>query len=296
MRVMVATAGGLFDVREGTRPLLPGRNVGALTRGLSGWWAVFDGKGLARSSDGEQWEDVAAIDSGTGACVLEAASGVFMGTSGAHLLKLESGGLRLVDGFEEADGRDQWYTPWGGPPTTRSLSADEEGWLFANVHVGGILRSKDGSESWAPTIDIHTDVHQVLAHPEDPSVVLAAAGTGFARSDDRAGTWTFSNDGLHATYCRAVAAAGSEILVSASRSHRGEQGAVYRWAADRWGQCAEGLPQSFDGNVDSHCLAASGSEVALGAPNGSVFVSSDAGTSWREAASGLPPISAVALG
>jgi hypothetical protein len=295
MRVMVATRNGLFDVGEDTRPLLAEREVNTLTRGASGWWAVLDGTALATSSDGERWEEVAAVDSGTGTCVVEAASGVVVGTSGAHLLKLGSGGLTLLDGFEEAEGRDQWYTPWGGPPATRSLSADQDGWLFANVHVGGILLSKDGGHSWTPTIDIHTDVHQVLAHPEDPSVVLAAAGTGFARSDDRAGAWTFSNEGLHAQYCRAVAVAGSVVLVTASRSHRGERGAVYRRAEGGWERCLLGLPEWFDGNVDSHCLAASGSDVALGAPDGSVFVSSDAGTSWRETGSRLPPISAVAL-
>ncbi len=127
-------------------------------------------------------------------------------------------------------------------------------------------------------------------------MVLAATGAGFARSDDRGEAWTFSNDGLHATYCRAVAVAGSVVLVSASRSHRGERGTVYRSTSGGWERCAAGLPEWFDGNVDSYCLAASGSDVALGSPGGSLFVSSDSGGSWREAASGLPPISAVVLG
>jgi hypothetical protein len=58
----------------------------------------------------------------------------------------------------------------------------------------------------------------------------------------------------------------------------------------------DGLPEWFGGNIDSHCLAASGTDVVLGSPDGSVFVSSDAGNSWQEVTSGLPPISAVALG
>lgn len=296
MRVLVATADGLFDVGEETRPLLPGREVNALSRGPGGWWAILDGQTLARSPNEERWEDVADITSGKGRCVLEAASGVFVGTSGAHLLRLQPDGLSRVDAFEDVAARDTWYTPWGGPPDTRSLSAGGDGAIYANVHVGGIVRSTDGGTSWAPTIDIHTDVHQVLAHPDTPTEVLAAAGAGFARSDDDGATWSFFNGGLHATYCRAVAVAGTVTLVSASRSHRGEQGAVYRWTDDRWERCVDGLPEWFDGNVDSHCLAASGVDVALGAPNGSVFVSSNAGSSWQEAASGLPPISAVALG
>jgi hypothetical protein len=293
--VLVATADGLFEVGDGTRPLLPDRGVTALARGAKGWWAVLDRRFLARSPDGQAWEAEGEADE-TARCVLEAVSDVYVGTSRAHLLRLQSGRLSPVEGFDAVEGRDQWYTPWGGPPDTRSLSAGGDGTIYANVHVGGIVRSTDGGESWAPTIDIDTDVHQVLAHPDASTTVLAAAGAGFARSDDRGETWTFSNEGLHATYCRAVAVAGSTLLVSASRSHRGEQGAVYRWGGDGWERCVDGLPEWFGGNIDSHCLAASGTDVVLGSPDGSVFVSSDAGNSWQEVTSGLPPISAVALG
>jgi hypothetical protein len=295
MRIMVATMGGLFEVGEETRPFLPDREATALSRGDGGWWAILDGRFLARSNDGAAWETAGEAPV-KARCVLEAGPEVLVGTAGARLLRLESDRLAPVEAFDAVPGRGEWYTPWGGPPDTRSLSAGGDGTIYANVHVGGIVRSTDGGRSWAPTIDIHTDVHQVLAHPDAPSVVLAAAGAGFARSDDGGDTWTFENDGLHATYCRAVAVAGETVLVSASRSHRGEQGAVYRGVGDRWERCTDGLPEWFDGNVDSHCLAASGSDVALGAPDGSVFVSSDAGGSWREVASGLPPISAVSVG
>jgi hypothetical protein len=295
MRVMVATADGLFEVGGAVRAVLPEREVTALSRGPGGWWSVLDGHNIARSADGEGWEP-AGVTPGKGTCVLEAGEGVFVGTTQAHLLRLEGDQLAMVEAFDAVEGRSEWYTPWGGPPDTRSLSAAGDRSLHVNVHVGGIVRSTDGGRSWTPTIDIDTDVHQVLAHPDADGVVLAACGAGFARTEDGGDTWTFDNEGLHATYCRAVAVAGPVSLVSASRSHRGEQGAVYRSGPEGWERCTNGLPEWFDGNVDSHCLAASGSDVALGSPSGAVFVSSDAGASWSEAATGLPPISAVELG
>ena len=40
--------------------------------------------------------------------------------------------------------------------------------ILANVHVGGILRSLDGGDSWLPTMDVDNDVHEVLAHVRPP--------------------------------------------------------------------------------------------------------------------------------
>ncbi|HEX2031316.1 MAG TPA: hypothetical protein VHL78_07960, partial [Actinomycetota bacterium] len=192
----------------------------------------------------------------------------------------------------------RWHTPWRGPPDTRSLSAGPDGTLYANVHVGGILRSQDG-ESWTPTIDIDADVHQVLAHPDRPDTVLAACAWGLAVSRDRGATWSIEYDGLHGRYCRAVAVAGDAVLVSASTGPFTDRAAVYRRAldADRpFERCSDGLPEWFPANIDSHCLAASGDTVAFGTGDGRVFRSDDRGRIWEEAASGLPPVRAVVFG
>ena len=45
------------------------------------------------------------------------------------------------------------------------MAVDGANTLFVNVHVGGIVRCDDTGPS--PTLDIHADVHQVIA---DPSV------------------------------------------------------------------------------------------------------------------------------
>jgi hypothetical protein len=32
--------------------------------------------------------------------------------------------------------------------------------VYVGVHVGGIIRSDDGGETWTDTIDLHVDVHR----------------------------------------------------------------------------------------------------------------------------------------
>ena len=163
-----------------------------------------------------------------------------------------------------------------------------------NVHVGGILRTEDGGETWTPTIDIEADVHHVTTAE---GLVLAACAGGLAVSCDRGGTWTLRNDGLETPYSRAVAVCGDAVLLSASNGPRGGRAAVYRGDLAGGGveRCRTGLPEWFDDNVDSYCLDAlrEGSFVAFGTSAGRVFVSEDTGVSWVELASGLPPVQRV---
>lgn len=212
-------------------------------------------------------------------------------------MRLRGMGLEPVVSFERVEGRDRWYTPWGGPPDTRSLTRATSGRIFANVHVGGIVRSDDG-EIWEPAgISVDSDVHQVLAHPSRPNVVLAACAFGLALSDDGGDTWTFETEGLHAAYCRAVAVSAETVLVSASRGHRGEQAAVYRrtYPGREFERCRDGLPEWFDDNVDTHCLAAGEGTVALGTSDGSVYVSTDNAATWERAGADLPAIRCLVI-
>jgi photosystem II stability/assembly factor-like uncharacterized protein len=226
---------------------------------------------------------------------------VLVGTREAHLLALTGAGAELVRGFEAAEGRDGWYTPWGGPPDTRSLSAAVDGATYVNVHVGGILRTDDGGRTWQPTIDVDADVHQVLAVGEGGTVVAATA-YGLAVSRDRGATWQFVTDGLHAGYARAVAVAGDWLLLSASTGPRTDRAAVYRrpLAAGEgvpFERCRDGLPEWFSANVDTGRLAADsdGSEVALASGDGTLYRSEDAGRTWDVAVTGLGRVNGLAL-
>src|SRR5688572_4540753 len=109
--------------------------------------------------------------------------GVYIGTSTGELLRFD-GAAHAVPGFDAVAGRDEWHAVGSSKPYVRSMSTSADGVIYANVHVGGIPRSTDGGATWEPTIDVDADVHQVVAHPERPGVVVAAAAVGFAISLD----------------------------------------------------------------------------------------------------------------
>jgi hypothetical protein len=300
-RLVIGTDEGLYIGRgEGLARAddLTGREVVALARDAHQWWALVDGRGLWRSADGDRWTAVACVPKRRAASAAMTPAGLLVGTARGHLLRLDQDRLLPVSAFDEAEGRDAWYTPWGAPAEVRSISAGVDGSLYVNVHVGGVLRSADDGLSWRPTLDIEEDVHQVLAHPARPGLVLVAAAAGFGRSADGGSTWQWENDGLHDHYCRAVAVAGDVVLVSASTGHRGRQAAVYRRrldGGDRFERCRTGLPEWFADNVDTGCLVGRGQTVALGTEDGAVFLSRDAGRSWDLVGKDLGSVRAIAL-
>ena len=220
--------------------------------------------------------------------------GILVGASRARLLRVAGDGrLEAVQGFDRAPGRDGWYTPWGGPPDTRTITEDRET-VFVNVHVGGVVRSRDHGATWRPTIDINADVHRVVT---GAGRVYAAGGRGLSVSDDGGDSWRLSAAGLHATYCRSVAVCGPVVLLSASAGPGGGRAALYRSAVDAaaFERCKEGLPEWFQGNIDSLCLDAlpDGSLAAFGTDAGEIYASTDNGSAWRRLAEGLAGVRCV---
>jgi len=295
MRVLVASRRGLHPFDDGgpAEPLqFAGRAVTTVAPHGGELWGAVDGTELWQTSGGE-WIHVADLPDLRATCIAATHADVFVGTSEARLFRVADGRMEAVAAFDRAEGRSSWYTPWGGPPETRSISEWDDD-LYVNVHVGGIQRTDDRGEHWTPTIDIDADVHQVATAE---GFVLAACASGLAVSEDRGGTWIIRADGLEAPYSRAVTVCGDVVLVSASRGPRGGRSAVYRGALASGGfeRCRDGLPEWFDDNIDSSCLDAlpDGSFAAFGTSDGQLFGSRDTGSSWIELASGLPAVRGV---
>ncbi len=211
-RLRIGTVDGLVEPPAGITVTGPTRVFGDAA-------LCADGRVLWHGSDG--WTELASGPDLL--CAVDAPGGLLIGTEGAHLTRVSPTGLTRIASFETTEGRDEWYTPWGGAPETRSLTRTDDNVLLASIHVGGIPRSDDGGRTWHPTIDIEADVHQVRAVPGRADLVLAAAAVGFCRSDDGGLTWRVVAEGLHATYCRAVAIAGDAVLLSASEGPRGRR-------------------------------------------------------------------------
>jgi hypothetical protein len=290
----VGTRNGL--VGRGGETWLHDREVMALATGTEGWWVLADGREVIRIR-GEEAQTIASVEGEAGRCLLPVDGGVLVGTANARLVMAATGIAEFLAPFDDAEGRDSWYTPWGGPPDTRSLAAGPDGTLFANVHVGGILRAADPHGLWEPTIDVDADVHQVVADPRTVGHVVAATALGLAESSDGGRTWRYATEGLHAPYARAVALDGDLLFLSASTGPRGGRAAVYRRepGGDVFHKCEGGLPGWFASNVDSHCLAAAGGTVVFGTEEGEVFVSEDGGLSWEMAAEAVAPVTSATI-
>jgi len=296
-RILVGTESGLWQLRgDALDPVDPftARTVTALARAGDQTWAIVDGSTLW-FGDGRQWSERVSLGARRATCLAPTPDGLLIGTTEAHVLRVRGGAVEPVEPFDTVDGRDAWHTPWGDPADVRSIAVARDGTCFVNVHVGGVVRSRDAGRTWTPTLDIDVDVHQVIAHPTRADHVLVAAYDGFGISRDGGDTWQFITDGMHAHYGRAVAVAGESVVVSMSTGPRGRKATLYRKLLDEetaFVRCREGLPW-FDDNIDTGCLAADGSLVVFGTDDGRVYRSFDASAHWDLVTKGLPTITAI---
>lgn len=293
-RISVGTRDGLqtIDDRGRVGPLqLSDRSVTAVARDGSELWAIVDRSEVWHAPD-DDWRRVATLEGHEATC-LAMTDALHVGSSEARLFRLAGSTLEPVEAFDDAEGRSEWYTPWGEPPATRSISEWSDD-VYVNVHVGGILHTGDHGRTWNPTIDIDADVHHVATAR---GMVLAACAGGLATSVDRGTTWTMRSEGLEAPYSRAVVVCGDTVLVSASDGPRGGRAGVYRGdiGGGAFERCTAGLPGWFDDNIDTYCLDAlnDGSFAAFGTSDGRLFGSDDAGSTWHELSAGLAPVQHV---
>jgi len=283
-RILVATDDGLQTI--GGARAFADRSVTATAYNGPEFWAIVDRSEVWYAPARDDWRRIATLEGHAATCIAFT-DALHVGSSEARWFRLTDGTLEPVAAFDDVDGRQDWYTPWGGPPDTRSISE----WgrdVYVNVHVGGILHTDDNGRSWTPTIDIDADVHQVATAE---GLVLAACAGGLATSTDRGATWTMRSGGLDAPYSRAVVVCGDVLLISASNGPRGGRAAVYRGdrRGGRFERCTGGLPGHFDDNIDSYCLDAvnDGSFAAFASSDGRLFGSEDVGSSWHEIASDM---------
>ena len=309
-KILVATwEDGLFavtgDVRTQEIAKQPVRGLASDGRG--GALAIVGGHSLQRRAASGEWATLATSEFYL-SCCMAVGDAIYVGTDDARMLRLSQGGvLDPIDSFDNVAGRDAWFAGSAivngqrvGPPLgIRSVAANSNGTvLFANVHVGGIPRSLDSGRTWQPTIDIHSDVHEVRAHPADPDIVAAASALGLCISRDAGATWTIESDGLHATHCSAVAFSGDNILVSAAIDPFAAQGRIYRRPIKPDGKIMAvegGLPEWTNGRADTSCIATNGSTIVVVDSGGTLYLSTEFGRVWSKICSELPTPSSVLI-
>lgn len=304
-RLFVGTADGLFAIDSNNQDRrLPGRAVANLIPAADGGWlAILDRRVVVRGSssgpDAVEWQEVVGIENAETASIARHGETIWIGTFPPHVLRWDGRELLRSEAFDHVPGKERWFTPWGGPPETRSLAVTPDGTIFANVHVGGIPRSIDGGASWQPTIEVRADVHQVIIHPDDPALILAAAARGLGISRDGGDSWEIHNEGVHGHYMSAVATAGSHAFVTSSTgSSNNACSAIYRFDLTNPGpfeKVHDGLPEWFTGNINTFCLATGNGSIAFGTRDGEVFTANLDDLAWQQVASDLPPVQTIQI-
>jgi hypothetical protein len=229
---------------------------------------------------------------------------LLVGTDPAGLYRVTGDGeAERLEGFDRVEGRDTWDTPWGGPALVRSLAADADGrWLYADIHVGSIVRSGDRGETWEPVDSaIYRDVHQVVTCPAAAEHVYANTADAVFVSSDRGSSWRHCVDGVGARYGRALAVHEEDadlLLASLSRGPHEGEGRLYRSVdgGASWRHVTAGFPPFIEGNIDSFCVAFGAGEAddrAWVAEGERLYRSEDRGETWRRVWVAPEPITAV---
>jgi hypothetical protein len=322
MQILVGTEAGLRVVGDGSvreDGLGDGGPVTTLAPAGEGHLCVTDGRVVHWGRPGD-WQPVVTVPEGTRIVSVLASptAGLLVGAAEARVWQapdwepggpeVPPGGLVPSAGFDALDKARWWNAPVLGPQANvRSLAQGPDGTLYANVHVGGLLRSSDLGATWEPTIDLDVDVHEVRVAP-DGRVLLATGLGGCCVSDDRGDTWTSVVEGLPVSmgvegqaYARAVQVIDATVLLTASSGafygERGD-GGVFRRPLDAdadapFERCRDGLPDRFPTNINTGCLTVGDGLAAFGSAEGEVYVTGDAGARWSRAATGLPAIACV---
>jgi hypothetical protein len=220
---------------------------------------------------------------------------LLVGLEGAHLLTVSAEGeVSELESFDAVPGRQAWTNPAGTAPGLGSIAVSETDVWYVSVHVGGLWRSADRGRSWRGIVPPEADVHEVVAGAG--GLVAVAAAEGFGWSSDGGDTWSWTTDGLHGAYARAVALDGEAAFLTASTGPITTDGRLYRCRlGEAFAACSGGLPESFPFNLDSGSVTACGGRAALGTHDGRVFRSLDGGATWGLAAGAMKPVQVVRL-
>ena len=251
--------------------------------------ALLDGTLLVLSEDGEKRIPTGIEDPIASLLVVrENPLTLLIGTDeGAYVYRLvgEEGPAERVVAFDELECRKDWYTPWGGPPAVRTFAKTQDGFCYADVHVGSVMRSPDEGISWEPvTPDLNKDVHQVATCPADDHQVYANTANGVYISTDRGHSWKHRLQGLPRRYGTAIAVHPADpdlLIATVQNGPRG--GGAWLCRSENggatWTQLNDQLTESTD-RISTDCIAFTSDGTAWAVIGKTLYIGQNRATDW----------------
>jgi len=275
--------------------VLPGEPQGLLAGGDTGLFASHDGGG--------SWGRVGAP--GALPTIWSLAvdphdpETVFAGTRPAGLYRSRDGGRH----WEQLEIAMATQCSIGTPFVTRVLvDPDDRRTVWAGVEIDGVFRSRDGGDTWTRMVNGLTDldVHDMAVAPTRPACVLVSTNGEVFRSVNEGETWTPIGVKTRwpLPYSRGIAVKTDDprvLFAGCGETTTGETGAVLRSydGGERW----QSLPLPVRPNATMWGLAvhpADAGRIVAWSLFGEVYVSEDAGESWRKIAREFGEIRAAA--
>lgn len=320
------------DLRVEQGPTFPGWKVtawgthpdGSVIAALASNWF---GASLQRSMDLTTWEPIADGPTFGEAMPLKQIWTLHTAGDGVVLAGVEEAGLFTspdagttwspVPALNEWPGREGWTPGLGGLGAHHVITNGDRWWV--GISAVGVFRSDDAGVTFAKvdggvtaavpatdTTEAGMCVHSIAIDPNRPDHVWRQDHSGVYRTTDAGATWARIEDGLPSRFGFPIRrdAASGRLFVVPMESDENRITAEGRFRVfhsdddgETWHVSGSGWPArpSFDTVLRGAMAADGDGTVVLGSTGGNVWVTRDAGDTWRQVDVQLPRILSVAI-
>jgi len=248
---------------------------------------------------------------------------VYAGAEDAALFRSTDGGheWQELTGLRTHASGPRWQPGAGGMCLhTIILDPVHKDRIFVAISAAGAFRSDDAGGTWQPInrglvsaqipdpdAEVGHCVHRLAMHPSRPDTLFMQKHWDVMRTDDAGGSWREISGDLPTDFGFPIAVHAHEpetvyvVPIKSDSEHYVPDGRlrVYRsrGGGEQWEPLSEGLPQAdCYVNVLRDAMAVDTLEecgVYFGTTGGQVYVSADAGDSWRPIVRDLPAVLSV---